>query len=132
MAAHDGNLGKCRRLLTEGVPADCVDGPFEETALEVAACKGHLNVVAMLLSEGATVDKADKNGFTPLMVAAAYNALTSAVVATLLDHNASVELENVRGWTPLKCAAHSGPSRTDVVALLASHCCSAATNRVDV
>ncbi|XP_020701947.1 vacuolar protein sorting-associated protein 27 [Dendrobium catenatum] len=58
--------------------------------------------VRKLLSEGVDANYCDKQGLTPLHLAALFNRTEIAFI--LMDHGASVERKNAQGETPLDCA----------------------------
>ena len=60
MAARDGKLAKVKAYLEAG--ATCIDKGDENgvTPLNIAAWKGHLEVVQALLAAGAMVDQPNK------------------------------------------------------------------------
>ena len=86
------------------------------STLWIAAEKGHVEVVKLLLTEGnAEVDKAANDGVTPLY-AAAMQGKTEVVKLLLTEGNAEVDKTNNTGATPLYVAAEQG--MTEVVKLL--------------
>lgn len=76
------------------------------TALGAAARSGHLDVVALLLDQGALVDFSNKGGDTALHLAANWGK--SEVVMLLLRHNANVHSVNELLRTPLHLATFNG------------------------
>lgn len=58
------------------------------TPLSWACLKGHKNVVQFLVEKGAVIDHTDKNGRTPLDLAAFYGdaEIVSEIVLNLLKH----------------------------------------------
>lgn len=77
-----------------------------ENALMMAALRGHLDLVELLINRGAQVNKP---GWAPLHYAATYpgeNALE--IVRKLLEHHAFVDSESPNGSTPLMMAAQYG------------------------
>lgn len=62
------------------------------TALSWACLKGHLPVVRCLVESGAATDHADKNGRTPLDLAAFYG--DSEVVSAQQEHECRSDTEN--------------------------------------
>ena len=77
-----------------------------ENALMMAALRGHLDLVELLIQRGAQVNKP---GWAPLHYAATYsgnNAL--AIVRLLLEHHAFVDTESPNRSTPLMLAAQYG------------------------
>lgn len=97
------DAGECRRLLEDGVPVDSVYGPYQQPALLLAARYGLAEIVALLLEKGASVDKTDNSGGSPLFCAAGRGH--AAVVAVLLENGAEIDKTNAEGQTPLSVAA---------------------------
>ena len=81
------------------------------TALLEAAEKGNSELMSQLLTAGTDVNKADKDGQTPLYWAA-YKGHTECV-KLLIDAGADINMANKYGWTPLREAAYNG--RTECV-----------------
>ena len=73
------------------------------SALFCASRAGHVAVVQLLLTFGASVDLAKPNGATSLYIASYNNHIE--VVTVLLDGGASVDLAADGGWTPLHAAS---------------------------
>lgn len=76
------------------------------TALHIAADKGHLACVHVLVQQGAQVDVMDKNQLTPMMLAASKGELE--VVRYFVRIGADVTLKGDDGMTALHVAAKSG------------------------
>ncbi|MGC1181946.1 ankyrin repeat domain-containing protein [Legionella sp.] len=74
--------------------------------LYIAAMNGHLEVVKILLKQGADVHAVTKKGFTPLYSAAHQGHLK--VVKTLLEQGANVNAMSNEDVTPLCIAARNG------------------------
>jgi ankyrin repeat protein len=114
-AASVGNARVCDALLRRGA---AVDRPCRallgEPAMHVACERGHVEVVRLLLANGAVVDNVNASGFTPLMVAAQEGQ--RAVAALLLSHGAAVNSVPAAASTPLSVACQHG--RREVVHLL--------------
>jgi ankyrin repeat protein len=79
---------------------------WTDTALTIAAKKGHLAIVNRLLEANAKVDQAGEDGERSLIFAAQNGHLD--VVAKLIEAGASVNLTDKNGWTALMGAANSG------------------------
>lgn len=72
--------------------------------LHYAAANGHDDVVKLLLDHSAYVDAGSPNGTTPLMMAARGNHLST--VKILLDNGADLTVKNQLGLTALDFAKH--------------------------
>ncbi|KAI5071736.1 hypothetical protein GOP47_0013987 [Adiantum capillus-veneris] len=64
--AHQGLVSHVDALLSEGVVLVNFADFDGRTALHIAACEGHLDVVRLLVSKGADVNARDRWGSTPL------------------------------------------------------------------
>ena len=120
------------KLVSLGVEIDEIESfVYEPIPLLLASMYGHLEVVRELLSQGAKVDAADNNGFTPLYVAC-YNGHLEVVrellswspnvnplllpsmyghldvVRELLSQGAKVDAADNNGLTPLHVACYNG------------------------
>lgn len=94
-------------LLSAGAEVNLGNNNDDETALFNAANNGHLGPVKRLLAAGASLEKADIEGYTPLYLAA-YNGYTE-VVQHLLAAGAQTDTANGSGgWSPLQTAADHG------------------------
>jgi ankyrin repeat protein len=91
-----------RHMGQAGLEAKGGDGG---TVLHWAASKGHEDMVAWLLSQGAQADTRDSVGITPLMYASRGGYV--GVVRMLLKHmeGKGVEMTDLQGWTALHHAA---------------------------
>jgi uncharacterized protein len=92
---------------------DC-DG---DTALALAAERGHIELVKVLLKNGADVNAKNLNGVTALMRAAENDR--AAAVKILLAHHANCDAGDIINCTPLMRAAYRG--HVDVVKELLAH-----------
>ena len=105
-AAHMGHADILGYLLHKGISADAEGSPRGKTALLVAAEKGQLSCMKMLLDAGADINHADVNGHTALYYAAHKGHLEA--IELLLARGA-----NVQNWPscrqdPLCTAAVNG------------------------
>jgi hypothetical protein len=75
-------------------------------AMHVAAARGHVRVVDLLLGHGAKVGLQDINGRTALHHAA--RQLHNEVADLLVDHGASTSIEDMSGSTPIDLAIFHG------------------------
>ncbi|XP_043275266.1 histone-lysine N-methyltransferase EHMT2 [Venturia canescens] len=106
-SVKNGDLEKLVNVLACGYNANHT---FREqshrTGLHIAAEKGHLGCVHVLIQAGAQVDVMDKNQLTPLMLAATEGK--TDVVKYLVRTGADVTLKGEDGMTALHMAAKSG------------------------
>jgi ankyrin repeat protein len=70
--------------------------------LYLAIAGGNIDIVKLLITKGADVNKAAYAGFTPLHYAAYNNQLKIAIL--LIDYGADVDAEDNQGKTPLDIA----------------------------
>lgn len=117
--AFCGNLKLIQQLLAvqpeQVVDMDAADSDGW-TPLHYAADRGHVEVVKLFLSEGASVAPKDTNKRTPLHLAALNNQ--KEVIQLLLDDGAPKNAKNVAGMTPFECANVSGNASEETLALL--------------
>lgn len=111
VAANEGAASVVAALLRS--PQIRVDAPnrSDETALMLAALRGHLGVVQQLLAHGAAVNR---GGWSPLHYAA--TGSDPHIVELLLAKGAQVDARSPNGTTPLMMAARYG--NEDSVSLL--------------
>ena len=105
-AAQNGHVEILQHFLQQGLSANAESTPSGATPLLVAALKGRLTCMQLLLDAGAKVDHTDSNGCTALDCAAHAGQLQA--LELLLAHGA-----NVHGWRlckndPLCAAAFRG------------------------
>lgn len=82
------------------------------TALSWACLKGHLTVVRYLVESGAATDHADKNGRTPLDLAAFYG--DSEVVRVSIHDSKRVRVSNLKeSHCSEMCLSYCFPQRCD-------------------
>ena len=93
-------------LSTSAIPYQAVAQTDEESEVLKAARKGEPQLLATLLSKGAEVDEADRQGFTPLMAASKVG--DSRVLEVILNHRPNVDRKNKAGATALMIAAKYG------------------------
>ncbi|KAG5466847.1 hypothetical protein LSCM1_01024 [Leishmania martiniquensis] len=108
-AAFSGNNAFVKAILdrsgTQQVDIDAADGEGW-TPLHYAADRGHADVAASLLDEGANVNARDSAKRTPMHLAALSGRVD--VTAILLRNGASKTAKNVAGMTPVDCAREAG------------------------
>ena len=86
-------------LATPGPIINTKDRSTGDTALHIVAARRDLTWLSYLVAKGARVDIQNKEGSTPLSVAAQLGWIEGAEV--LLDKSAPVDAANDRGETPL-------------------------------
>lgn len=103
LALRDGSPKVAEVLLAHpDLKVDAVNGA-DETALMMAALRGHLAAAQRLLERGAAVNRP---GWTPLHYAA--SGTEPRMVALLLDRGARIDAPAPNGNTPLMMAARYG------------------------
>jgi len=108
-AAFTHNIEIVKYLISKGGHVNTKNNFFNQTPLHLASyADGIEEVIKYLISQGADIDAKDRNGNTPLLLAAT-NGHT-AVVKTLLDAGADVNENNKFGVTVLMKAAECGSS----------------------
>ena len=131
-AARDGDIRKllsqvvdlkpdvmvkvCKRVLGAGVDVDLTD-EHGDTALSLAAHRGHVEVCSALIEAGADVDHANHMGSTPLFWASIRGHLN--VCELLLQAGANVNHVHSWGGTALSWACNN--NHLHVAKLLISH-----------
>ncbi|MFJ8857430.1 ankyrin repeat domain-containing protein [Streptomyces sp. NPDC102451] len=111
LAAVQDLPGAVRLLLAAGADPNRASGPEAgDLPLCGAACGGHAEVVAALLSAGADPDLSEDFGFTALRWAAGLGH--ARVAETLLAHGAGPDLPGPQGEVPLVVAARRGSVHT--------------------
>jgi hypothetical protein len=112
-AARNGNAAQMSALiLDEGAPLD-VPGFGGNTALMVAAWNDRADCVALLLERGAAVDLGEPDyGYTPLLLAAQYGALSAAQLLVMAEADLHCRLTGGpdEGLTA-RAVAHGGRAR---------------------
>jgi ankyrin repeat protein len=88
-------------LVTHGAR---IEAPYPFTAqrpLQMAAYSGNLDIVRLLIAQGASVDARDTNGFTPLLSTVVDPRYPKSldVVKLLVAHGADVNARSHNGWT---------------------------------
>lgn len=131
MAAANGHVSVVSLLLKHGVPVDLHTGTREKrTALHLAAEKGHLDVLRVLVDAGSQINAQDYLGTTSLHFAVHEGHLEA--VQFLLARGADPNMSTTSGSTALCMAPRSGS--VDVVRCLLDHeattnpCCPAGRN----
>lgn len=108
-AAFSGDADKVRVLLKKGVDPNAAKGGL--TPLMVAASRGHVPVLRLLLAAGAQVNAQDRAHVTALMLAALQSSAED--VDLLLQSGADINAKTTSGQTAVMFAA--GLAKADVV-----------------
>lgn len=103
-AAYAGALESVRLLIEAGASLAAVDSSFGD--LRTPLHKARSVDVALLLVDGSDLEACDKDGATPLHVAAETGNLD--VIDLLMERGACVEVVDKRGRTPAHRAAERG------------------------
>lgn len=95
------------RLVSEGVDVNRRDeDEYGWTPLFWACQYGNIEILELLISNGASTDLEGENKWTPLQVAS-YKGFLS-IVDVLLNHGTNIDSTNVHGWSALMYAASNG------------------------
>ncbi|KAI5862621.1 ankyrin repeat-containing domain protein [Durotheca rogersii] len=115
-STNKGRAGEVRKILKRG---SVVNGQIEARIgpMEIAAWRGHEDVMAVLFEEGFTVDATNDRRHTALMLATRNRK--ARVVDLLLARGADPTRTNEAGETALHIAAEKGD--IDIVEMLCSH-----------
>jgi uncharacterized protein len=100
-AVHSGRIDEVKGFLASHVNIDAVDEE-NQTGLMTACILNLVEMVVLLLENGAAVDLQDSEGTTALIFAAQRGHVD--IVVELLKYNANVRLANIHGWTALHFA----------------------------
>ena len=117
-AVRYNDIESVRTLIQSGVNVDGWSPPNAyRRPLHLAITMGRLDMVELLIANGANVNAIDNHGETPLHMAAYYaTAFNRDIVEFLLENDANVNAVNNNGETPLHNAAYRG--HYDIGALL--------------
>ncbi|XP_032672802.1 histone-lysine N-methyltransferase EHMT1 isoform X2 [Odontomachus brunneus] len=106
-SVKNGDLEKLVNVLACGYNANHTFRDYaHRTSLHIAADKGHMSCVHVLVQAGAQIDIMDRNQLTPLMLAAGKGK--ADVVRYLVRVGADVTLKGEDGMTALHMAAKTG------------------------
>ena len=113
-AASDGDYDICLAFIEEGVNVNSTHGDRNYTPLHLASLNGSLDVVKILLDNGAVMECKDKIEFTPLIRAAAQGHLP--VVKLLVERGARLDATQCNGFRAIHMASQY--NRPEVVRYL--------------
>ncbi|RUS75214.1 hypothetical protein EGW08_017030 [Elysia chlorotica] len=95
-------LEDANQWLSEQTVAEVRHPKTGATALHVAAAKGYMKVMSLLLEAGVAVDAEDNDGWTPLHAAAHWGQEDACKL--LVEHNCDMTYKNKAGHTALDLA----------------------------
>jgi len=116
LAAISGDTAAMAAALDAGAKIDSMDAQGNRRALNYAAIGNHVAAVRLLMRRGATVNLANRTGFTPLHHAAEAGAVDA--LAVLLAGGADTSIASAQGALPIDTARRRGDQA--VVRLLES------------
>lgn len=119
LAAAQGSVGVARVLLRHGAALVTTQYPTKYSAMHLAAQAGKVEMLKLLVEQGADVNGTDPSLYlqTPLHAAAAGGQVEAATY--LISQKAAVDAPGYQGKTPLYSAAEEGTNA--VVELLLAH-----------
>ena len=106
-AAEEGNLEEVKHQLQKSYQDLDVRNKSGKTALNLAADKGHTQVVKTLVEAGAAKDIQDEDGCTAMIWAARRRHVD--VLKILIHAKASLDLQASKKWNPNRCGEGSSP-----------------------
>uniref|UniRef100_H2XQR8 SAM domain-containing protein n=1 Tax=Ciona intestinalis TaxID=7719 RepID=H2XQR8_CIOIN len=117
-AVEDGDANKVQHLLEQNteVSVETTDADGN-SLLHIAAANGHEEVVRILLIKGASLDRSNSFGWTPLMQAARYG--NESVAHYLLNNKAKINVTTPMGISALTLATYGG--HTKMIELFMNH-----------
>lgn len=117
IAARDNYPEIAKFLCKNNIQIDATCQNSEVTALHLAAWRGNLDIVKLLLENGADINKKNKDGNTALFMTALKNCPEIAKIAKFLVNNqADYNIRNKSGQTALDWAIKN--KRTEIAELL--------------
>jgi len=106
IAAVSGDTVTIASALNAGAAIDSIDAQGNRRALNYAAIGNHVAAARFLIKRGATVNLANRTGFTPLHHAAEAGALDA--LALLLESGADASIASTQGVLPIDTARRRG------------------------
>ena len=105
-AAMLGFRDLAERLIAQHPEHVNARGGIEMTPMHVAACRGHVDILSLLLEHGSDLDGRGVFDETPLLRASWHEKLEAGQY--LLDRGADINARNISGYVPLAYAAVTG------------------------
>ncbi len=115
-AAEGGHTSIFKLLLKKGAKVKFKDPHTKRTILHAAAKGGQADIVRELIAKKLKVDSVDRNGITPLMLAASFSS--AEVARLLIERKAKVNRksqlfnDSVANWAPIHFASSVGDYAT--------------------
>jgi len=110
-AADKGDIHEAKKLISEKADTEIKDLMLGNRPLHIAAQKGHINIVDLLIQSGAIVDAKNRSERTPLHLAAIKNH--SNIIKLLIQNGADIEAqEKYNGYRPLHIVVLNGYTNT--------------------
>jgi hypothetical protein len=106
VASALGDTATIAAALSAGATIDSLDSQGNRRALNYAALGNRVAAVRLLLARGASIDLANRTGFTPVLHAVEGGA--NEALAVLIEAGADVTLPTAGGVTPLAMAQRLG------------------------
>lgn len=108
-AVKGNNLGEASRFIADGANINAKDSDGN-TPLHIAASKGSLDIVRLLVDSGAIIGDLNNRQATPLHLAASADSVE--VISFLLGKGADIEAVDSSVMTPLNEAAKQGKEKS--------------------
>ena len=102
---NSGEILRC--LIANGADVNGVN-KVKHTPLMIAAIRGHINALTLLIKHGADVDLQDSDGYKALHFAVYGSDISSEIFSCLIGIGADVNARTKNGVTPLMIAAEEG------------------------
>lgn len=107
LACYSGNAKMVKLLIDYGSEVNCVNRRNNDTPIQCASSVGSLEIINLLLENGADPKKRNNIGYNALMRAVFDNRSSSKVIELLFNHVNMNEVSN-NGDTALTIAIHKG------------------------
>jgi ankyrin repeat protein len=109
-AVHSSDPKVVQLLLEVGKVQVDIPNARNETALQIACRRGHVDIVAILLAADANPNRRDGNGLTPFL-SAVFAGAGEATMNLLMQSKADASMQDDRGISPLHFAALRGDAK---------------------
>ncbi|WP_375333842.1 ankyrin repeat domain-containing protein [Candidatus Tisiphia endosymbiont of Xenochironomus xenolabis] len=106
LASQQGHVDIVKWLIDKGADINAIRQSDGRTVLQAAICKEQLQVVECLIANGVNINKADKDGASPLYYSLQNDdELRHQISKILIDHAANINLSPSNDYTPLHMAS---------------------------